>query len=110
MVYPGTHDNDTTLGWYRTADDKTKDHVRRYFRVDGREIGWDFIRAAYGAVSNLAVVPLQDFMSADSEARFNTPGLPQGNWQWRYSADALESLHQGSTAYLRDLAELNGRI
>ncbi len=110
VVYPGTHDNDTTLGWYRTADDKTKDHVRRYFRVDGREIGWDFIRAAYGAVSNLAVVPLQDFMSADSEARFNTPGLPQGNWQWRYSADALESLHQGSTAYLRDLAELNGRI
>ncbi len=110
VVYPGTHDNDTTLGWYRTTDAKSADHVRRYLRVSGDEIGWDFIRAAYRAVSNLAVVPLQDFMSLGSEARFNSPGKPQGNWQWRYSAEQLAALHRDAATYLRELGELTGRI
>src|SRR5690606_26154683 len=110
VVYPGTHDNDTSLGWYRAAEAKTQDHVRRYLRVSGENIGWDFIRAAYGAVSNLAVVPLQDFMSLGSEARFNSPGKPQGNWQWRYSADRLARLTQDSADYLRELADLTGRL
>lgn len=109
VVYPGTHDNDTSLGWYRTADTKTQDHVRRYLRVSGENIGWDFIRSAYGAVSNLAVVPLQDYMSLGSEARFNSPGKPQGNWQWRYSAQRLGDLTENSAPYLRDLGELTGR-
>lgn len=110
VIYPGTHDNDTSLGWYRLADAKTKDHVRRYFRVDGSEIGWDFIRAAYGSVSKLAVIPLQDLMSLDSEARFNTPGLPQGNWQWRFSVEEMRQLQVAGVSYLKDLAELTGRI
>ncbi|MCF3650182.1 4-alpha-glucanotransferase [Synoicihabitans lomoniglobus] len=110
VIYPGTHDNDTTLGWYRTADAKTTDHVRRYLRVAGDEIGWDFIRVAYGAVSNLAVVPLQDFMSLGGEARLNTPGLPQGNWQWRYNDAELAELVENAAPYLRDLAELTGRV
>ncbi len=109
VVYPGTHDNDTTLGWYRAVDARTQDHVRRYLRVSGQEIGWDFIRAAYGAVSNLAVIPLQDFMSLGSEARFNSPGKPQGNWQWRYHATQLADLTRNSAPYLRDLGELTGR-
>ncbi|MCC5022644.1 MAG: 4-alpha-glucanotransferase [Candidatus Synoicihabitans palmerolidicus] len=110
VIYPGTHDNDTTLSWYRTADDKTTDHVRRYLRIDGKKIGWDFIRASYSAVSNLAVIPLQDFMSLGSEARFNTPGLPQGNWQWRYRGEELRQLTANSGAYLRDMGELTGRV
>ncbi len=109
VVYPGTHDNDTSLGWYRSSDAKTQDHVRRYLRVGGDNIGWDFIRAAYGAVSNLAVIPLQDFMSLGSEARFNSPGKPQGNWQWRYAPAQLADLTQNSTPYLRELGELTGR-
>lgn len=110
VIYPGTHDNDTTLGWYRSADQKTTDHVRRYFQIDGQEIGWDFVRAAYRSVSNMAVIPMQDLMSLGSEARINTPGLPQGNWQWRFTARDLEELTANSAAYLHDLAELNGRI
>ena len=109
VIYSGTHDNDTTIGWYRSADEKTRDHVRRYFRISGDEIAWDFIRAAYGSVANLAIVPLQDLLSLGSEARFNTPGKSQGNWSWRYRPDQLRKLHEQSAPYLRDLASLCGR-
>jgi 4-alpha-glucanotransferase len=109
VVYPGTHDNDTTLGWYAAAPEKTRDHVRRYFRVDGREIGWDFVRAAYAAVSNLAVIPIQDLLSLGPEARFNVPGRPDGNWQWRLPAGRLAALRRESAAYLRELGRLYGR-
>ena len=109
VIYPGTHDNDTTLGWYAAVDELTRDHVRRYFRVSGREIGWDFIRAAYASVARLAVIPLQDMFSLGSEARFNTPGKSQGNWSWRYQPQQLRSLRDGASTYLRDLADLYGR-
>jgi 4-alpha-glucanotransferase len=109
VIYPGTHDNDTSLGWYATADAKTRDHVRRYLRVNGSEIGWDFIRAAYGAVSRLAIVTLPDLLSLGSEGRFNTPGLPAGNWQWRYSGPQLDRLFGPTARYLCDLADLCGR-
>ena len=109
VVYPGTHDNDTSLGWYATADEKTRDHVRRYLRVSGAEAGWDFVRAAYTAVSRLAIVPLPDLLSLGSEGRFNTPGQPAGNWQWRYRAPQLERLFGPTADYLRELADLGGR-
>lgn len=109
VIYPGTHDNDTTCGWYASADDKMQDHVRRYLRISGQEVPWDFIRSAYESVSRLAVVTLQDLMSLDASARFNTPGTEQGNWQWRYSTAQLTQLHNNSSAYLRDLAKLYGR-
>lgn len=109
IVYPGTHDNDTTAGWYAAADEKTRDHVRRYFRINGQEIAWDFVRAGYAAVSNLAVFPLQDFLGLGTAARFNTPGVAAGNWQWRYSSDQLAALHKASAPYLRELGELYGR-
>lgn len=109
VVYPGTHDNNTSLGWYAAATPKEQDHVRRYLRVEGREIGWDFIRAAYAAVSRLAIIPLQDLMSLGGEARFNTPGVAAGNWQWRYSAAQLATLERHSAPYLRDLGQLYGR-
>ncbi|WP_404422292.1 4-alpha-glucanotransferase [Nibricoccus sp. IMCC34717] len=108
-VYPGTHDNDTTLGWYRTADEKTRDHVRRYLRVSGQEIGWDFIRTSYHSPARLALVPLQDLMSLDSHARFNTPGKGDGNWQWRYRPEQLQRLLRDAAPYLKDLAVLTGR-
>jgi 4-alpha-glucanotransferase len=108
--YPGTHDNDTTLGWYRAADEKTRDHFRRYLRVSGAEAGWDAVRTAYASVSYLAVVPLQDFLSLGSAARFNTPGKPDGNWQWRCTAEQLGKLHRDSAPYLRELGTLHGRL
>jgi 4-alpha-glucanotransferase len=109
VVYPGTHDNDTTLGWYRATDDKTRDHVRSYFRIGGQEISWDFIRVSYASVSNLAVIPMQDFMSLGAEARFNTPGVAAGNWQWRYSRDQLDRLLHESAPYLKKIAALYAR-
>lgn len=111
VIYPGTHDNDTSLGWYAATDEKTRDHVRRYLRVDGREVGWDFIRSSYAAVSRLAVLPMQDILSLGTSARFNSPGKPQGNWQWRYRSSDLDKLFSnGTTDYLRSLAELYGRL
>jgi 4-alpha-glucanotransferase len=109
VVYPGTHDNDTTPGWYATAGEKTRDHVRRYLRVSGEDIAWDFVRAAYGAVANLAVIPLSDLLALGSEGRFNTPGRSQGNWAWRYGEGQLRQLGEKSGRYLRELAALYGR-
>jgi len=109
VVYPGTHDNDTTRGWYASVDETTRDHLRRYFRIGGAEISWDFVRAAYCSVANLAVISLQDLLNLDSSARFNTPGKSQGNWTWRYRPDQLSALRQNSSPYLRELGALYGR-
>jgi 4-alpha-glucanotransferase len=109
VVYPGTHDNDTSLGWYRAATPREQNHARRYLRVDGRELGWDFIRAAYASVSRLAVVPLPDLLSLGAEARFNTPGVAAGNWRWRYTDNQLDGLRGSTARYLRTLGTLYGR-
>ena len=109
VAYTGTHDNDTSLGWYKTPNEKARDHARRYLRVSGNDIGWDFIRACYSSPCRLAVIPLADILCLGSEARLNTPGQASGNWQWRCSREQLRNLRGPTTAYLRDLAELTGR-
>lgn len=109
VIYPGTHDNETTLGWYRSASERERDFARRYLRVSGAEIGWDFIRAAYASVSRLAIIPLQDVFSLGSDARFNTPGSAHGNWQWRFSAAELAQHARNSAEYLRELGVLYAR-
>jgi 4-alpha-glucanotransferase len=109
VVYAGTHDNDTTLGWYQTASEAERNYVRRYLRVSGSDVAWDFIRAAYASVARLAVVSLQDVLGLGPAARFNTPGSAQGNWQWRFSSAALEKLFGTTTNYLRELSALYDR-
>jgi 4-alpha-glucanotransferase len=110
VVYPGTHDNDTSLGWYGSAGEAARDHARRYLGVDGAEIGWDLIRAAYRAVSRLAIIPFQDILSLGSEARFNVPGTSEGNWRWRCRDEQFDVMLSGGTpAYLRNLGRLYGR-
>jgi len=106
VVYTGSHDNDTALGWYQSAGEKAQDHVRRYLMCDGHDISWDMIRAALASVAELAVIPLQDVMGLDSRARMNYPGRADGNWQWRYLPEQLTS---GIAARLRELTELYGR-
>jgi 4-alpha-glucanotransferase len=111
VIYPGTHDNDTAIGWYAQADEKTRDHVRRYLRVTGNEVAWDFIRAAYSAVSRIAVLPMQDLLSLGSSGRLNSPGTAQGNWRWRLADADMEKLITGGTAaYLAELSALTGRL
>jgi 4-alpha-glucanotransferase len=109
VLYPGTHDNDTSLGWYRGMDAGTQDHVRRYLRISGDEIPWDFVRCAYASVARLAVVPLQDLMALGTEGRFNLPGRAADNWNWRYRPAQLDTLRRSATAYLRELGALHGR-
>lgn len=109
VVYTGTHDNDTSLGWYRSCGFQAQDHMRRYLRVDGSAASWDLIRSAWASVAKLCVVPLQDFLSLGSEARFNTPGTATGNWRWRCIEPQLHRFQTESATYLRELSALYGR-
>ena len=106
VVYTGTHDNETTSGWYRNANEQERDHVRRYLARSGHDIAWDMIRLAYASVADTAVATMQDLMNLGNEARMNFPGKPSGNWQWRYSADMLT---EGIAIGLCELTELYGR-
>jgi 4-alpha-glucanotransferase len=101
VVYTGTHDNDTTRGWYeQSSTPAERDRARRYMGRDGTDITWDMIRLAFASVADLALVPLQDVLDLGSEARMNLPGRMEGNWGWRFGAqdltdaiaDRLESL------------------
>jgi 4-alpha-glucanotransferase len=117
VVYTGTHDNDTTVGWFssaagegstRTADEveSERNFCMRYLNATGREIHWDLIRAALASVANTAVVPLQDLLGLGNEARMNLPNSTEGNWSWRYSSHALTN---EVAQRLRELTELYGR-
>ena len=109
VLYPGTHDNDTSWGWFKKSPPAVQDFFRRYLRVKGDTVPWDIIRAGYAAPSRLFVTPMQDLLSLGSEARFNTPGQPAGNWQWRLSLEQLDTLKQEAAEYLRQLAALYER-
>lgn len=89
VIYTGTHDNDTSQGWYERVEEREKDFARRYLGQDGTDIAWDFIRAAWASVAVIAVAPLQDFLGLGNEARMNYPGNPRGNWTWRMSPGVL---------------------
>jgi len=109
VIYTGTHDNDTTIGWYASETETVRDHVRRYLSVSGDDIAYDLIRCAMGTPANLAVAPLQDFMRLDGSARLNKPGSSTGNWQWRYVPEQLQALQTEQAAEIRDLLAQNGR-
>jgi len=106
VCYTGTHDNDTTLGWYQTIPEASKDKIRRYLNTDASHIVWDMIRACFGSVSTMAIVPLQDILNLDSSARMNVPGIAGGNWQWRYTEDMLNHELSGR---LKSITTLYGR-
>jgi 4-alpha-glucanotransferase len=89
VVYTGTHDNDTTRGWFASLDDATKSRVLAAVGGTADEISWNLIRAAYTSEGELAVAPLQDILNLGSEARMNVPGVAKGNWAWRAPADAF---------------------
>jgi len=117
VVYTGTHDNDTTVGWFsdrggpdsvRTPEqtDAEREFALAYLNSDGREIHWDMIRAAQASVANLAVTPVQDVLGLGSEARMNRPGRAEGNWEWRLRPGALDDR---VAARLAELARLYDR-
>jgi 4-alpha-glucanotransferase len=106
VVYTGTHDNDTTSGWYASLDARSKDLVRRYFARADHEVHDAMQRAALSSVGVMAVLPMQDILQLGSEARLNRPGTTTGNWAWRLPAQSLTS---GLAARYRDLNQLYDR-
>jgi 4-alpha-glucanotransferase len=89
LAYTGTHDNDTSLGWYASLDAVTRERVDFFLRLSPGAMPEALLRAALGSVAELAVIPAQDLLGLGSEARLNTPGTTQGNWQWRLPEHAL---------------------
>ena len=103
VVYTGTHDNDTTVGWYESSDDKTKDYFRRYLNVSGDDVSWDLIRLCLASNAKIAIMPIQDLMSLGNHARMNLPGVPSGNWQFRYTTEMLSDDISARLLYLSKL-------
>jgi 4-alpha-glucanotransferase len=118
VVYTGTHDNDTVVGWFesrpaaeRAGPDELMGNERayslEYLHSTGEEIHWDFICAAFASVADQAIIPLQDLLGLGASARMNVPASTAGNWAWRYSAEALtEELGRR----LQRLTQLYGRL
>lgn len=110
VVYTGTHDNDTTRGWWQKADEMERHNYRVYTSSDPSEesFAWALTNVAFGSRAKLAVVPLQDLLNLGSEARMNLPGtLGHHNWTWRYRPEMLTDDLAGR---LRALTELTGRL
>jgi 4-alpha-glucanotransferase len=89
VVYTGTHDNDTTWGWYNSAPEEERDFAHRYLKSDGSDFAWDLIRSAWASVAVFALAPLQDFLDLGTEARMNFPGKVGGFWSWRMPEGCL---------------------
>jgi 4-alpha-glucanotransferase len=111
VAYTGTHDNDTTLGWFRSREvegaHREREFAARYLNVrDPEDVSWDAIRAAFASVADTVIVPLQDVLALGTEARMNRPGNGQGSWTWRYRAGALTETVRGR---LKQMTETYGR-
>ncbi len=106
ICYTGTHDNDTTMGWYANLPEKARDRIRRYGNTDGQRVSLDFIRFAFASVAKYAIFPIQDLMLMGSDARMNRPGVAASNWSFRYSADQLTDWHR---QWLLETTQLFGR-
>ncbi len=118
VVYTGTHDNDTVVGWFRAAGtgsstrnpqemEAERKFALKYIGGDGKEINWDFIRLALASVAHTAIIPLQDILGLGSEARMNLPGTVEGNWEWRFTFDMLT---QEIRSRLREMTDVYGRL
>jgi 4-alpha-glucanotransferase len=109
IVYSGTHDNNTTVGWWNDPNEATpkmKAHVEAYIGHPVTEPHWEMIRIAQASVAHTAIIPMQDLLGLDERSRMNTPGRESGNWSWRMTPDAFE--HPAKDR-LRALTELYGR-
>ncbi|MGH7681002.1 MAG: 4-alpha-glucanotransferase, partial [Candidatus Eiseniibacteriota bacterium] len=106
VVYTGTHDNDTSKGWFASLDVDDQARVLAEIDGDGSEIEWEMIRAAFESPARMAIIPMQDVLGLGSEGRMNTPSQPEGNWEWKMEEGALTAERAGK---LRGLLELGQR-
>lgn len=106
-AYTGTHDNNTSQGWYLAAGNREKDFCRRYLTTSGDNIAWALIRSLWQSVASKVVAPMQDLLSLDSWARMNMPGAPSGNWSWRMLPNIL---NDDLVNHLYEINYLFGRL
>jgi 4-alpha-glucanotransferase len=107
VVYTGTHDNDTTLGWFESLSEESRSRVRKRLDQPGEAMPWPLIRMALQSPARLAIVPMQDALGLDGRHRMNTPGTSEGNWRWRFT---WEGIAPGRAAELRRMNEAADRI
>jgi 4-alpha-glucanotransferase len=100
VAYTGTHDNDTTRGWWATATDHERQHLREYLATDGEDIAWTLIRTACASVADTAVYPMQDVLDLPTQHRMNFPGKPEGYWEWRFDWSQVRPEHAQRLARL----------
>lgn len=109
VIYTGTHDNDTTRGWFEALPQNERQSVRNYLKRsagEGSDIAWELIRVAWSSVAALAMVPLQDVLNLGTDARMNVPGRADGNWRWRCTEDMLS---EPAFERLRELTATSNR-
>jgi len=106
VVYTGTHDNDTTIGWWESLDNNQREYCLQYLASDGSEIDWDMIRVAMASVADTAIIPMQDVLGLASDARMNLPASTTGNWTWRMP---FNSIPNELIQRLKVLTEVYGR-
>ncbi len=106
LVYTGTHDNNTTLGWFYEAPEHVKQFMRDYLQKPDHEMPWSLMEKAFTSVSKWAIVPMQDVMSLDGQHRMNVPGVEKGNWRWRFDWNQIP---HGVVERLRNLVYSHGR-
>jgi 4-alpha-glucanotransferase len=106
VVYTGTHDNDTTNGWWKSLDKAAQSRVKKYFGIkSGSEVLSAMMRAAMTSVADVAIIPMQDVLGLGSEARMNTPSHTDGNWEWRMTGN----VNVDTAIHLAEMAEISGR-
>ena len=105
-LYTGTHDNDTSLGWFSSAPAQQRAFAQIYLKTDGAQIGWDLIHAASASVARHAIWPMQDVLCLGTEARMNQPGQAHGQWGWRFTWEQVRPWH---AARLRQISAAHGR-
>lgn len=107
VAYTGSHDNDTSIGWWDSASEEARRHLRDYLATDASEVNWDLIRAACSCVADTAIYPMQDVLGLDGSHRMNVPGQADGNWSWRFS---WQDVAPDAAARLRHLCQLYRRL
>ena len=107
IVYTGTHDNDTTIGWYSQLNRRDKKFAKKYLNIrTNKDVQWEFIRAAMASVSDTCVIPMQDYLGLGAEARINTPSTLGNNWKWRmldgaFTDELAERIYEMTKLYGR---------
>lgn len=109
VVYTGTHDNDTVMGWMKTAPKSSVRFAKKYLNLTKEEgYNWGMMRAAWSSVADLAIVPMQDLIGLGSEARINTPSTIGNNWKWRATEDQISNkLAKHLLTYMQMYARVN---